>query len=144
MQLHKRLADLKSADEGASTSKPVTDLDLKERLAKLQDRPFAEDKPNIFHIDQRSEQQKVNDLVDQYNSETALDRASDPVKDLEERLNKLRGIDGSSVLTGGSAIKSATEGDDGEDADKQYVKKVRMRCTRGRRRKLIQCYTFIR
>lgn len=88
-----------------------------------------EDKPNrdIFHIDQRSEQQKVNDLVEQYNSETAIDRASDPVKDLEQRLNKLRGIDGTSALPGGSAMKSATQGDDGEDADKQYVKKVRIR-----------------
>lgn len=130
LQLQKRLEELKKLDPEASTSQPVTDLDLKERLAKLQDRPFVEEKPNrdIFHIDQRSEQEKVNDLVEQYSHETALDRARDPVKDLEERLNKLRGIDGPSGRAEGSSASTAVPADE-EDADKQYVKRVSGNCS---------------
>lgn len=85
-----------------------------------------EEKPNrdIFHIDQRSEQQKVNDLVEQYHNETALDKASDPVKDLEERLNKLKGIEAGQADVrperGALNVPPADE----EDPDKQYVKRV--------------------
>lgn len=120
---------MKKKDEEESAAQGFTDLDLKQRLAKLQDRHYVEDKPNrdIFRIDQRSEQEKVNDLVEQYHKETALDEASDPVKDLEARLNKLRGIEGTSAAApvgigggGGTMVVVPDE----EDEDKRYVKKV--------------------
>lgn len=122
VQLQTRLEELKKVEGGASSSTPLTDLDLKQRLANLQDRPFVEEKPNrdIFHIDQRSEQEKVNDLVEQYHKETSLDVASDPVKNLEERLRKLRGVED---VPSGNKDGFGLPMED-VDYDKQFVKRV--------------------
>ena len=117
--MKKRLEELKRKETEESPG--VTDLDIKQRLAKLQDRPYAEDKPHVFRPDTRSEQEKINDLLEQVNNEAALDLASDPVRDLEERLNKLRGVDGKPPQPGGSTVPLP---DDEEEDDKKYVKKV--------------------
>lgn len=126
VQLHNRLEQLKTRD-AVNTSQPISDLQLNQRLAQLQDRPFVPEKPNrdIFRIDKRSEQEKVNDLVERYHNEVALDQASDPIKDLEDRLSKLRGTEGATGLNvrpEGSAVASG----DTEDEDKQFVKRVRL------------------
>lgn len=124
--LQNRLDQLKQNDGDSSAApQPVTDLNLNQRLAKLQDRDFVEDKPNrdIFRIDQRSDQEKVNDLVERYHNEVALDEASDPIRDLEERLNKLRGVAGKSDTVQPEGSKPLVAPDD-EDDDKKFVKKI--------------------
>lgn len=128
VQLQKRLEELKRKDAGGSDGgQPITDVDIRQRLAKLQDRPYTEDKPNrdIFHIDQRSEQEKVNDLVEQYHKEAALNAASDPVRDLEERINKLRGVDPTAASSHSAMTPQGNKvEEDDEDDDKKFVKKV--------------------
>lgn len=123
LQLHNRLEQLKTRD-GANTSQSVSDLQLNQRLAQLQDRPFVPEQPNrdIFRIDQRSEQEKVNDLVERYHNEVSLDQASDPITDLEQRLNKLRGTAGAT----GTSVRPVAPVGDPEDEDKQFVKRVRL------------------
>lgn len=128
-QLLKRLENLKKKDESTSKIEPITDLNLKQRLAKLQDQRFVEEKRNrdIFHVDKKTDQEKVNDLVERYYSEAAIDTASDPVKDLEERLNKLRGqpADGGPGTSHKTTENTVPSGDgDSDDDDKRYVKKV--------------------
>lgn len=131
-QLQNRLESLKKVDEPSPQGEALTDLHLKERLARLQDQKFVEEKPNrdIFQVDTKSEQEKVNDLVERYFNEAAIDTASDPVKDLEDRLNRLRAPVGgtAAATTSESSNKPRTvtsdNGDDSDD-DKRYVKKVR-------------------
>lgn len=126
-QLQERLENLKKKDESA-----ITDLNLKQRLAQLHDQEYVEEKPNrdIFQVDTKSDQEKINDLVERYSNEAALDVASDPVKDLEDRLNRLRGPVASFTSAGPGTNKtvvssaSGNDGGDSDDDDKRYVKKV--------------------
>lgn len=121
IQLQNRLERLRQIE---GSDRIETQRDVQERLAALQDRPFVEDKPNrdIFKIDGRSDQQKIDGLVAQYVSETAIDESTDPVKDIEMRLNQLRG----EASLGSASAKPLRAGRDSPDDDKIYVKKVSM------------------
>lgn len=121
IQLQNRLERLRQIE---GSDRIETQRDVQERLAALQDRPFVEDKPNrdIFKIDGRSDQQKIDGLVAQYVSETAIDESTDPVKDIEMRLNQLRG----EASSGSASAKPLRTGRDSPDDDKIYVKKVSM------------------
>lgn len=84
---------------------PTNDLDkdfsdhgIAERLANLKGMPHKEydHRAMLNAVDKRSDQQKVNDLVEQFMNETSLDSAvkndeEDALKSIERRLAALKG-----------------------------------------------------
>ncbi|BFZ06839.1 hypothetical protein BsWGS_09878 [Bradybaena similaris] len=89
-----RLEKLKADDR---PKEKVTDADLQSRLAQLKGQHHvAEQKPMYKPPDSRTETQQVDDLIEQLIAEVDLDsKRPDPVREVEDRLARLRQADGS-------------------------------------------------
>ncbi|KAK0161892.1 hypothetical protein PV327_008295 [Microctonus hyperodae] len=85
-----RLRKLKDEDKRPP---PPTTEEIRRRLALLKDEDPDQVQPtNIRHVDRRSDQEKSDDLIRQYLETLELSSTSDSTGDMEERLNKLKGI----------------------------------------------------
>lgn len=76
----------------------LSDHSISKRLANLKEMPHKEydDKAWLNAIDKRTEQEKANDLMKRYMTEASIDEsventAEDALKDIERRLNALKG-----------------------------------------------------
>lgn len=99
---------------------PLDDDVISKRLANLKDMPNKkyDDKSWMTAIDKRTEQERANDLMVQYMHEASIDNAiqdsaDDAIKDIERRLNVLKGGASSSSAT----IASASNDDSNEHVD---------------------------
>lgn len=114
--IRQRLAKLKE-DRILNQAALVTDKDIAIRVANLKGERFTDSPKNasiLLALDTRNDQQKSNDLVEQYMSEAQLDDAADPIKDIERRLAALKG----SPEKGGVAnVASPTIAGDNSDSD---------------------------
>lgn len=84
-----RLRKLK--DEDGKTSPPSVE-DIKRRLALLKDQnPEVSHKPMDIHfVDNRSDQQKTDDLIKEYLTRLELAARNDPIAEIQSRLNYLK------------------------------------------------------
>lgn len=81
-----------------------SDQSISERLANLKEMPHKEydNRKMLNKIDNRTEHERANDLINQFMAETNIDSAVqefDPLKDIEQRLAALKGFSGSSSNT---------------------------------------------
>lgn len=120
-EIKKRLEVLKQPTETNNLDEsPLDDDVISKRLANLKDMPNKkyDDKSWMTAIDKRTEQERANDLMVQYMHEASIDNAiqdsaDDAIKDIERRLNVLKGGASSSSAT----IASASNDDSNEHVD---------------------------
>lgn len=105
------------------------EFDIAQRLAGLRDVEYKEysNKELINSKDNRSDQEKINDLLKQYEEENTINESvgaiSDPIKDIENRLAKLReGRSSSTKITKPEDLEELSE--DEETTAKKMVEKV--------------------
>lgn len=118
---------------------PLNDLDegfsdrgIGERLANLKGMPYKEhDNKNFLNaIDQRTEQEKANDLIARYVQEASLDKQfedddNDPIKIIERRLAALKGpTDPSTSMEKKNSIDNSNELVDEKELCQKIVTKV--------------------
>ncbi|XP_004529650.1 abscission/NoCut checkpoint regulator [Ceratitis capitata] len=106
--ISKRLKDLKTIEN------PSTDEEIRTRLATLNGMPQKDysKKDLLLSTDERTDQQKMQDLLEQFMGETQIDRQveserKDAISDIERRLAALREhpVDGASILGAGGVQK---------------------------------------
>lgn len=122
-EIKKRLETLKQ-DRLTNRYPMTTDADIAIRIANLKGLDYnpasnSADRTLLLSTDQRTDQEKIQDLVKQFTAETNLDESADPIRDIEKRLAILKGtnVDGNT--------KIATEKtSDNEDDDETKVKKL--------------------
>ncbi|XP_008548493.1 abscission/NoCut checkpoint regulator [Microplitis demolitor] len=103
-----RLSKLKDQDKQPSA--PTTE-EIQRRLAELKDQnPDRKPPINIYQVDTRTNEQKTDDLIQQYFDELSLTKDSS-TKEIEERLNKLKNID-PSLPSASSSYANAPELDE--------------------------------
>lgn len=109
------------------------DSDIAQRLAGLRGVEYKEysNKEFINSKDNRSEQEQINDLLNQYGEENVINESVgenvDPIKDIENRLAKLREGRSSSTKITKPDHKLAEELEESEDEEtvaKKMVQKV--------------------
>lgn len=127
--IKQRLAKLKE-DRLLNRNHPIdTDKDIAIRIANLKGERFVETSTSqsvLLAVDNRSDQQKSNDLVAQYMSEAKLDEDADPIKDIERRLAALKDIPDKPVGTKDSSISNVndeSESENEEDHARRLVKR---------------------
>lgn len=119
-------AKLKSL-KGDTKIAPQNDLDIAQRLAGLRGVEYKEysNKELINSRDNRSDQEKINDLLNQYGEENQINEGVgeiiDPIKDIENRLAKLK--EGSSSRTKVTKPVESEESEDEETVAKKMVQK---------------------
>ncbi|XP_051174029.1 abscission/NoCut checkpoint regulator isoform X1 [Leptopilina boulardi] len=116
-----RLRKLK--DEDGKTSPPSVE-DIKRRLALLKDQnPDVSHKPmNIHYVDNRSDQEKTDDLIKEYLTRLELAARNDPIAEIQSRLNYLKDPQPS---TSSSSIHNAYYDDEDEASiTKRIIKKA--------------------
>lgn len=114
-----RLKKLK--DEDKQVPLPSVE-EMKRRLALLKDQdPDKHDNINIEKVDTRTDQQKTNDLIQEYLERLQLSSGTDPYSEIQARLNLLRDKDCAHVLP----KKTDDADDDDEEAiTKKIIKKA--------------------
>ncbi|XP_054007931.1 abscission/NoCut checkpoint regulator [Hylaeus anthracinus] len=85
-----RLQKLKEEDKTTALSVD----EIKRRLALLKDEdPDASNHTvNIHHVDTRTDQEKTNDLIQEYLEQLELSSGSDPASEIQSRLRSLQGV----------------------------------------------------
>lgn len=111
-----RLETLKQ-DRLTNRNPMSSDTDIAIRIANLKGleyKPPSTDPSLLMSTDQRTDQEKIQDLVSQFMAEANLDEAADPIRDIEKRLAILKGtnIDGKSEITATTETASYIEDDD--------------------------------
>ncbi|KAH0545626.1 abscission/NoCut checkpoint regulator [Cotesia glomerata] len=105
-----RLSKLKGLDKQQSA--PTTE-EIQRRLAILKDQnPGYKPPINIYQMDTRTNDQKTDDLIQQYFAELNLSKSTS-TKDTEERLNKLKDID-PSLPSASSSYANAPDPDESQ------------------------------
>lgn len=105
------------------------DSEIAQRLAGLRGVEYKEysNKELINTRDNRSDQEKINDLLNQYGEENQINEAIgetiDPIKDIENRLAKLK-EGSSSRITSNVKPEELEESEDEETVAKKMVQKV--------------------
>lgn len=134
--LASKLAALKKREENEIGEElpPVNDEDIGKRLAGLRGVEYKDYKENnkkmIHTVDHRSDQEKINDLLAQFDEESNLDDVvkiskKDPIKEIEERLAKLKGNNpNDGATTSSSNVPENVEDDDEATATKKILKKL--------------------
>ncbi|XP_012224197.1 abscission/NoCut checkpoint regulator isoform X2 [Linepithema humile] len=90
-QIVDRLRKLK--DKERSIPLPTVE-EIKQRLASLKDQEASGSNIiNIHQLDTRTDQEKTDDLIQEYLAQLELPSTSDPFKEIQERLNSLRDED---------------------------------------------------
>lgn len=124
-EIAEKLKSLRGEAKIASSN----EFDIAQRLAGLRGVEYKEysKKQLINSRDNRSDQEKINDLLNQYGEENTINEAvgetSDPIKDIENRLSKLR--EGRSSSTKITKPEEYEESDDEETIAKKMVEKVK-------------------
>lgn len=122
--IKKRLETLKQ--DRLTNRNPVTsDADIAIRIANLKGLEYNPasnnaDRTLLLSTDQRTDQEKIQDLVKQFMAETNLDEAVDPIRDIERRLAILKGTN----VDGQTQIAATETTSDNEDDDETKVKKL--------------------
>lgn len=122
--IKKRLETLKQ-DRLTNTNPMSTDADIAIRIANLKGMEYnpasnSADRTLLLSTDQRTDQEKIKDLVKQFMAESSLDEAADPIRDIERRLAILKG----SNVDGNPEIAATKKTSDNEDDDETKVKKL--------------------
>lgn len=120
--IKKRLESLKQ-DRLTNRNQMTSDTDIAIRIANLKGVEYQPasnnvDRTLLLSTDQRTDQEKIRDLVKQFTAETNLDEAADPIRDIEKRLAILKGTN----VDGKTEIAATTS--DNEDDDEIKVKKL--------------------
>ncbi|XP_043280586.1 abscission/NoCut checkpoint regulator [Venturia canescens] len=86
---------LKKLKDGDTQVPPPTTEEIRRRLAILKDQDphSSQQSINIYQTDTRTDQQKEDDLIRQYLESLELSAKNDPAKEVEQRLNTLKGFD---------------------------------------------------
>lgn len=127
--ISKRLKDLKTVEN------LPTDDEFRSRLAGLKDMPNKDysKKDLLLSTDERTDQQKMNDLLEQFMGETQLDQQvdqhrTDAVSDIERRLKALRDtpVDATTTQPGNKSATSpeANTPSDNEQDDETMLKTI--------------------
>lgn len=125
--ISKRLQNLKAVD--------TTDDEIRARLSNLSGMPHQKNydkKDLLLSTDQRTDQDKIKDLLQQFMGETALDQRvddgrNDAISDIERRLRALRDapIDGvAATETGTSTAATNTPSDNEDENDETVLQKI--------------------
>lgn len=131
--IRQRLLTLKEdrLNSGSATATaPVTDESIAIRIANLKGvdyKPSAgRDALLLLSTDERTDAEKVHDLVGQFMAESKLDMAADPIRDIERRLAALKEGGGSAVAANEQKKQkgSAEEGADDVVDDDEKVKRL--------------------
>ncbi|XP_031848533.1 uncharacterized protein LOC116433996 isoform X2 [Nomia melanderi] len=101
-----RLRKLKEEDK--TTTLSVDEIRKKLALLKDEDPGAGNSKINIHRVDTRTDQQKTDDLIQEYLQQLELPSDNDPVREVESRLRKLQGLDD-------TRKKHSSEADDDEE-----------------------------
>lgn len=121
-------AKLKSL-KGDTKIAPQNDLDIAQRLAGLRGVEYKEysNKELINSRDNRSDQEKINDLLNQYGEENQINEGAgeiiDPIKDIENRLAKLKEGSSSRTTAKVTKLEESEESEDEETVAKKMVQK---------------------
>lgn len=126
-EIKKRLEVIKKPSEDANDA-GVSDRDIGERLANLKGMPYKENdnRAMINAIDKRSDQEKTNDLIDQFMNEVGIDESAansideDPIKSIERRLAALKG----DPISAPTDRKHSTDNNDEVEDDDTLAKKI--------------------
>lgn len=105
----------------------VTDKDIAIRIANLKGERFVDsssDRSVLIAVDNRSDQQKTNDLVTQYMSEAQLDEDADPIKDIERRLAALKKGEPSKIIPNVVIAETNVGKDSGSEDEEDHVKRI--------------------
>lgn len=121
--IKKRLETLKQ-DRLTNRNMKTSDTDIAIRIANLKGLDYkpagnTADPSLLLSTDQRTDQEKIQDLVKQFMAETNLDDAVDPIRDIEKRLAILKGTNLDS-----NTATAANENSNSEDDDDTKVKKL--------------------
>ncbi|XP_043258416.1 abscission/NoCut checkpoint regulator [Colletes gigas] len=84
-----RLRKLKEEDKTAALS--VDEIKRRLALLKDEDPDASSHKINIHQVDTRTDQQKTEDLIQEYLQQLELTSGNDPVNDIQSRLRSLQG-----------------------------------------------------
>lgn len=122
---------LKSVKQPMNDLEGFSDQSITERLANLKEIPHKEydSRKLLNQIDNRTEQEKANDLINQFMGETNIDNAVhefDPLKDIEHRLAALKGFTAASPSTSEKkdSFDNSNELEDEDTLAKKIVTKV--------------------
>ncbi|XP_002071468.3 abscission/NoCut checkpoint regulator [Drosophila willistoni] len=138
----KRLQNLKTVEPTGAD----TDDEIRDRLSNLSGMPHQKNydkKDLLLSTDQRSDQDKIKDLLEQFMGETQLDQRvseerSDPISDIERRLRALRDapIEEGAPTTKASDLNTPSDNEDDENDEtvlqnimKKYVAESRLPAT---------------
>lgn len=105
----------------------VSDQDIAIRVANLKGERFVDtsnDRTVLLAVDNRSDQQKSNDLVAQFMSEAKLDEDADPIRDIERRLAALKGETDRERIVNPKADGGGIPDDSGSENDEDHVKRL--------------------
>ncbi|TDG41438.1 hypothetical protein AWZ03_012139 [Drosophila navojoa] len=126
--ISKRLQNLKAVD--------TSDDEIRARLSNLSGMPHQKNydkKDLLLSTDQRTDQERIKDLLQQFMGETALDQRvdaerNDAISDIERRLRALRDapIDGvpAAAGTGISTAATNTPSDNEDENDETMLQKI--------------------
>lgn len=126
-----RLKEARAAD--AASSKPPaaaqSDRDIAIRIANLKDQHYIDESAGrgdasiLLNTDRRTDQEKMNDLLEQFAAEVKLDQDADPIRDIERRLAALRAGNSEGAASERTGVVQQQQGaaeeldDDENDAD---------------------------
>lgn len=118
---------LESVKQQMNDLEGFSDRSISERLANLKEMPNKEydNRKLLNQIDNRTEHEKANELVNQFMAETNIDNAVqvfDPLKDIEQRLAALKGFTSSSKMK--DSFDNSNELEDEDTMAKKIVTKV--------------------
>ncbi|XP_033336619.2 abscission/NoCut checkpoint regulator [Megalopta genalis] len=116
-----RLRKLKEKDKSSALSVD----EIRKRLALLKDEDpggAGNSKTNIHLVDLRTDQQKTDDLIQEYLSQLELTSGSDPISEIHSRLRSLRGL--SNIHERHSDEITDDDDDDGNDEETRITKKL--------------------
>lgn len=130
-EIKKRLEVLKQPETNNLDESPLDDDAISKRLANLKDMPHKkyDDKSWLTAMDKRTEQERANDLMAQYMNEASIDNAvqdtaDDAIKDIERRLNALKGGPNTSTTTTSASNDDSNEHVDDDTLAKKIATKV--------------------
>uniref|UniRef100_A0A1B0CQ96 Uncharacterized protein n=1 Tax=Lutzomyia longipalpis TaxID=7200 RepID=A0A1B0CQ96_LUTLO len=124
-EIRKRLDKLR---EDRQPKNVPTEDEMRRRLANLRGQEYKEySNAHVFAVDNRSDQEKMNDLLKQYAEESSIREAHDPAKDVERRLAALKenplAPAGKPVVPAAAGGSPADESEDEETAAKKITQR---------------------